>query len=243
MVEEILLPARLSDDLKWDLSQQSGSELLWHLQLGIGEFPWEDEMAFQACCLAVKHFLERIRPLGGQTKGVSLYQGPLLDSPQAMDWLRRLAGEFPEEMRIFLVFDLHDVPRAEALARVSHSNFAHFELVLTPDPRQQGDNPRRGICMPALSEWTESFEQMLRIFDHAKMPYRVIHERVMHEQWDGLDEIWILPQTISPRGQRMLLGFEAAGGTVKTFGAEGFEPPTYWSQTSRASQTALCPEK
>ncbi len=28
----------------------------------------------------------------------------------------------------------------------------------------------------------------------------------------------------------------------KIFGAEGFEPPTYWSQTSRASQTALCPD-
>lgn len=27
------------------------------------------------------------------------------------------------------------------------------------------------------------------------------------------------------------------------FGAEGFEPPAYWSQTSRASQTALCPVK
>lgn len=27
------------------------------------------------------------------------------------------------------------------------------------------------------------------------------------------------------------------------FGAEGFEPPAYWSQTSRANQAALCPEK
>ncbi len=26
-------------------------------------------------------------------------------------------------------------------------------------------------------------------------------------------------------------------------GAEGFEPPAYWSQTSRASQAALYPDK
>lgn|GEM_PF-7073321 len=29
---------------------------------------------------------------------------------------------------------------------------------------------------------------------------------------------------------------------IKKVGTEGFEPPTYWSQTSRANQTALCPE-
>ena len=29
----------------------------------------------------------------------------------------------------------------------------------------------------------------------------------------------------------------------KNIGVEGFEPPTYWSQTSRASQAALYPGK
>lgn len=42
----------------------------------------------------------------------------------------------------------------------------------------------------------------------------------------------------SLRGQNYLAALPLIG-----FGAEGFEPPTYWSQTSRASQTALYPDK
>ena len=31
-------------------------------------------------------------------------------------------------------------------------------------------------------------------------------------------------------------------GILKMVGAEGFEPPTLWSQTKCASQAALCPD-
>ena len=86
----------------------------------------------------------------------------------------------------------------------------------------------------------------------------MIEELFLTESWEGVDRLYVLSEATTSQGKRKLLGFCAAGGTVivegeslglpnevlvKNFGAEGFEPPAYWSQTSRASQTALCPAK
>jgi hypothetical protein len=51
----------------------------------------------------------------------------------------------------------------------------------------------------------------------------------------------VIEEAVSVQGQRHLKGFIAAGG--EKFGAEGFEPPTHCSQSSCASQTALCSEQ
>ena len=233
---EIELSARLKDDLKWDLSKVDGDNFFWHLQLGIGEFSFDDEMAFQAASIAVKKYSEAIQPFLERTIGVSLYQGSLLCDDQTVQWLRMVARNLPEELPVFLIFEMEGISRSETLALISPDRFEQFELILKPDPRQKGENPKIGVCM------FEGIESVLQILDRDSLSYRVIYQSHLTEQWDGLDEI-IVSHTLSSRGRRMLKGFEAAGGIVREFGAEGFEPPTYWSQTSRASQTALYPEK
>ena len=68
--------------------------------------------------------------------------------------------------------------------------------------------------------------------------YRLVPERLIVNSWHGLDYLLVFPKYVTEEGWRMLDGFKAAEGEV--IGAEGFEPPTFWSQTRRASQTALC---
>ncbi len=44
---------------------------------------------------------------------------------------------------------------------------------------------------------------------------RVIAEERLIYDWDGIDELTILPETLSPQGARMVQGFLATGGVVK----------------------------
>ena len=242
---EIVLRARLGDDLNWGeaLAQAEGKEVLWILDLGIeaNEFNFEDEMAFQACSLALKHFAELCLLPG--VRGVVLYRGPmnLSEADTLAAWLRLAASVLPEDLPLFLSFNVEALSRTEALALASPGRFEHFELILTPEVRQRGKNPALGVCMPQEG-FVQEMEQVLQRLDTEEKSYRIVYEAVLTEQWDGLDEILVLENSLSPRGERNLKGFLAAGGTVKRIGAEGFEPPAYWSQTSRASQTALCPE-
>ncbi len=61
--------------------------------------------------------------------------------------------------------------------------------------------------------------------------------RLINERKKTLKK-WYLYKTINTRkkGKKTM-------GCVEEIGAEGFEPPTLWSQTRCASQTALYPEK
>jgi hypothetical protein len=72
-------------------------------------------------------------------------------------------------------------------------------------------------------------------------PHRMIPEQRLNEMWGGLDLLYVIEEAVSLQGKRHVKGFEAAGGEI--FGAEGFEPPTHCSQSSCASQTALCSER
>jgi hypothetical protein len=48
--------------------------------------------------------------------------------------------------------------------------------------------------------------------------FKPVYESLLTEQWDGLDEIYVLSEALTPQGKRKLLGFEAAGGKVNYLG-------------------------
>ena len=50
-----------------------------------------------------------------------------------------------------------------------------------------------------------------------QIPFRVIPEEKLTEQWDGLDQLLVPAQAISAQGRRKLLGFLAAGGNISSF--------------------------
>ncbi len=66
------------------------------------------------------------------------------------------------------------------------------------------------------------FEKELQAMDAAGIPYRVITEAFLTEEWDGLEAV--VAGSVSPRGKRMLRGFCASGG-IAVFVGEHLDLP------------------
>jgi hypothetical protein len=93
--------------------------------------------------------------------------------------------------------------------------------------------------------------------DQDKMVFRGLfdlHRNKTHEVWWKEQTFFAKLDSEQGRFRRMVLlllhpnpeeriSAREALELLSKIGAEGFEPPAYWSQTSRASQTALCPVK
>lgn len=242
----VFLSGRAADDLNWKITPTE-KKIFWQLDLGLEkpDFPFRDELVYRSLQLALETFTQQIWPrFQRQTVGISFYTGVAGDE-EFCNYCQMLSAHLPDELPITLL--LRGRESGVILAR-----FEHFQVVF-----EEGEGivwnekeifvvpfqTRIGVCVP--EEETD--------LSHLPFPYRIIPERFLNEKWMELDYLYVFSRFVTPRGRRMLQGFCAAGGIVVTegellglaneIGAEGFEPPAYWSQTSRASQTALCPEE
>jgi hypothetical protein len=179
-----------------------------------------------------------------------------------VSYFQMLAHRLPDELPLILRLDFGGLGTPAEIFHLSlPERFEHFLLEIEGISRQA--KARLGVCFPHDLRCSSSILARLNtLFQRLKIPFKPISESLMTELWGGLDFLYVLSDTVSAQGRRKLMGFSAAGGTVicegamlgipneisalefeEKFGAEGFEPPAYWSQTSRASQTALCPDK
>ena len=245
----ILLDASLKSDLIWDIKSED-SPIIWELDFAIQTLNPAHLASYQ---LAVRSFIEKIWEKHQEnTLGVILYKGeiPPFEIEDFADYLHHIAAELPDEVPPFALFDCPGDP-----LKFSKEIFPHIHLGFRSGPIgaiQWGERfiPRRydakiGIALPLREKGLQfdEVDQCLHFLDREKISYRLIAEPYLTEEWDDLDEIIIFPTLISAWGLRMIQGFEAAGGEVKRFGVEGFEPPAFCSQSRRASQAALYPEK
>jgi hypothetical protein len=255
----ITVPASVSSDLNWEeqieeMKRVEGSFFV-QLDLGIGAAPFliNDGAVFQALTLALDQFSTQLwSSIQDRCKGVILFRGSLhvlsaiaaaegeLSKVEAANvlgnYLHRLASFLPDEVAIYCLFDnTADFTRGEAAQLLSQERFLHMNLSLEPS------NGNRGVLLPPDDQCSEEIIRKLSCV--LQEDIRVIPEGRLNELWNGLDELIVFEEAISTQGRRQLMGFEAAGGIVKRFGAEGFEPPTHCSQSSCASQTALCSER
>ena len=250
----IRLPARSADDLLWKVEPEGS--VIWELDFGTLS---DDPMELEAALLAADHFSEKFwRSYEAQTAAVAIYRGSFAEMP--LELLRRIAERLPDELPIFVL--LHREPgRARLAHRLSREQLGSFRVAIEDsflpatawawkDPfivPAPGD-AKLGLCLPEESLCSEALlEHMESICDQLEaqqIKYRVVSETFLTEDWEGLDSLYVCSDLVTPRGVRKLMGFRAAGGMVVEgkIGAEGFEPPTYWSQTSRASQAALRPD-
>ena len=67
----------------------------------------------------------------------------------------------------------------------------------------------------------QEIDQLILKLNTDQIPFRMISEEKLTEQWDGIDKLIVPTQAISGQGRRKLLGFIAAGGRIETF--EGTE--------------------
>ncbi|HAB98707.1 MAG TPA: hypothetical protein DCE71_02660 [Parachlamydiales bacterium] len=144
-----------------------------------------------------------------------------------------LAHHLPDELPLVLCFDASPLPSlTRALNLLSRERFEHFLIAIQaprwpmPSLRYNQDglsflplSALTGLCFPKNECMTEeTFFEIDKIIDalyESNHPFRVVFEEFLAEQWDGLDEIQVLPHSLSAQGRRKLLGFEAAGGTVR----------------------------
>lgn len=221
----IVLPARPSDSLNWFIPPEG--DLFFHFDLGLEDtsFPWEDEMHFQALTLALTQFTEQVWPnCNERVKGALLYRGP---APAQADtfayYCQMLAHKLPDELPLWLYLDVSTLSSPIFAHKIlSSTRFEHFKLAVKGLPSYNGLNwegeqneAPRAICFPEETFWTDSILKQLEILMAAQTaPFRVIHERLLTEEWEGVETLLVLEGAVSSQGERKLKGFHAAGGEI-----------------------------
>ena len=252
----VILPAFLESDLNWCDVQIPEGLILWEFDFGLfsPQVTLTDSATFFSYTLAIEQFVKMLySKFKERTVGVVLYRGSIdvfshiqveeEGDPEVLrasifaDYLHRLASFLPEEVRPFCFFEgpCH-FSEAKFLQLTSKDRFWHIELSL----ESSVDFPQ-GVLLPEDALFNE--DRFERLLSSIEGNYRIIPEARLVEMWQGLDKLFVLEEAVSSQGQRKIKGFKAAGGEVIKFGAEGFEPPTHCSQSSCASQTALCSER
>jgi hypothetical protein len=235
------LACRTHDDLQWTIE---GAPSVFEFDLGLNDpyFPLEDEMHFNALAKALTQFTQDVWPRFPNAKAI-LYRGSAdfsryfkwteIQEANFVSWkeniaenseehLKRLfcaesfvlyfqmlAHKLPDELPISLILDTKDTGTlAEILHLLSTSRFEHFRVEAI------NYQSNIGICIPTDTHCTTQVLQKLDALIQKMPSFRPIYETHLTEEWEGLDEIHILPHTLTERGRRKLKGFEAAGGHI-----------------------------
>jgi hypothetical protein len=73
--------------------------------------------------------------------------------------------------------------------------------------------PSDAYCNPKI---LGQIDELLLALKSQEVLFRIIPEERLTEEWDGLDRLFVIPESISPQGRRKLQGFAAAGGEIIT---------------------------
>lgn len=239
------LAARPSSDLDWNI-EGDVKRFEWDLGLQDPYFPLEDELYFQALGLALSHFTKNVFPKHPHAEAV-LYRGSLDFSfffrwsekqeenfavwkegrkevnerhlkrlfclEAFVAYFQMLAHKLPDEMPLILSLDCSDIDSvAEMLHLLSPERLEHFTI-----ETDLSFSSSTGVCIPTDLACSQEVLDRLDALFHSLESFKPVYEAYLSEQWDGLDEIIVLPGTLTEQGRRKLKGFEAAGGVVREF--------------------------
>ena len=154
----------------------------------------------------VRHY-----PQGSQRWNAHLRRLFALESYIA--YFQLFAHRLPDELPIFLFFQsepqITAAYRAHLLSKERMGHFLHLAV------EEVGTV---AICVPEEALCQESvLDQIDRLYvelQETKGPIRFVSEAFLTEEWDGLDEIYVMSAAVSPRGRRKLMGFQATGARV-----------------------------
>ncbi len=223
---------------------QKGLLILWEVQFSLLNGSWEDEARFLALNLSMQHFIDTVLPLFQNASfGVALYRGScnLCQSDDLLNHLKMLAAALPDEISSFLFLDTTECTEPETyFSMICHERYGHFKLLLKgpccekypyataalawggahsplgycsdhcASPMKE-QRISRALCLPPLLRGQlHSILAQLK----AHIPYRVIPEALLEQEWEGIEQLFIIPDLVSEMGWRKIRGFMAAGGEV-----------------------------
>jgi hypothetical protein len=142
-------------------------------------------------------------------------------------YFRMLSHRLPDEAKVLLLFDLAPLKSpVTALQVISKERFEHFSIGV------------RGLDMPIEGLWWDGTELECRkievtagvVFPESACEascealgklftipgVKIIFESFLSEEWEGLDQLYVIENSLSVQGLRKLSGFRAAGGEVIT---------------------------
>jgi tRNA (guanine-N7-)-methyltransferase len=223
-----ILPASVSSDLNWPTLDNPD---LIEFDFGWNHVPFfiNDPAAFQSYTLALDQFTKDVWPLvKDRAPGIILYRGslsilsklvvadgeltPLEAATVFGSYLHRLASFLPDVVTPYCLFTDHASYTPGQVAQLlSQERFMHVELSIQPPSPMAILLPPDELCSPSIiQKITDLLEKQPSL--------RVIPERRLNELWGGLDELIVFEEALTSQGKRQILGFEAAGGKIRSRG-------------------------
>lgn len=183
-MKTIVLPAGLSSDLAWDLTEaKDADQILWELDFA---FVY-DQAAFNSYILALDQFVEVWKKFAS-SRGVILYRGSLdilkkIDEDEVVaanifgDLLHRMASFLPDEAIAYCLFDHSPFGKARTAQLLSKVRFCHIQLSL-----EENKSPK-GILLPSDEACTPEILDKLETLMEKVGPHRMIPETRLNEMW------------------------------------------------------------
>lgn len=227
-------------------AQKSDLSIIWSIDLGISPSiaSFTDEFLFRQRCLALQSFTEHLFPAFAQKTGAiviassDLYRSlDPIDFPDNYKELSQfsielyamtLFGEYIQGLIAFLPEDLPIIVRIDATSLKRRSDIAFLlcrETFRFVHLEVEGWYPQTGTLgcvVPPHTLYNEitaaQFETMLSWIEKHNIPFRLISETTLNEKWDGIDTLLFLGEATTTQGKRQAIGFQAAGGTVMSYG-------------------------
>lgn len=159
-----------------------------------------------------------------------------------LDYLKLVAAYLPEKPPLFLMLDGSFCDHAEFLALTSKEHYPPFHLMIkhpllekmpycmdvmgwgystvmgkayTQQESCVSKRLTQAFLMPhhssELSVW-HRFATHLPLAQ--ELEARLIPETLLTEMWEGVDDLYLLEETLTPQGKRKVAGFVAAGGIL-----------------------------
>ena len=149
-----------------------------------------------------------------------------------LDFLKLLMCALPVEVDPYICLDVSSLTLKEKLLFIAYEPLWDFKVALKGAPASfspyiwkedeqviisSSQTAKEAILIPTLlsDAYLKKFEK--KQMECAHKPLRLCFEDRFNMQWDGLENLFIDQESLSPIGRRMLQGFVAAGGNLVDF--------------------------
>lgn len=140
----------------------------------------------------------------------------------AAEYFHLLAANLTDSIPLFISLDGSTITDPVQFAMLTTTErFEPFRLIIQGGIGN-AEQAKIGICLPSMHlispvYYTGLGDAIDRLIQQ-NVPFRIIPEYSLINQWDGLDHLVVVSASITPQGRRKLQGFCAAGGTILNLG-------------------------
>ncbi len=206
-----MLDCKPSSDLDWEL--RDGEK--YFLDFGFESANFSDEGEFSARLFAAEQFAKRFpnakeAVLAELTKPIEVGFADIFS-----DYLHRLISALPEETLPILICNIEETDNLEDwILPLCKRRFEHVAIRFPKKNIPIAGQEKTIVVLPQDDKYDREFFGTI-FNDLESNSFKCIPEELLNEHWDGVDCLVVDHHSLSEMGQRMLLGFEAAGGEIK----------------------------